>query len=143
MAGSRTRTGTLEQEHVTETPRDPARGGTTRRRDGDGQDSDLAEPAESVGTQLRRARLERGLDLLAVHDRLSRPITQIEALETGDMRALPDETLAISTLRRYATLLGLDGDALADRFARRAGRRGGHRPGHPGHPGARPASWPP
>jgi cytoskeletal protein RodZ len=61
-------------------------------------------------------RVERGLDLLAVHDRLGRPITQIEALEHDDMEALPDDVLALSTLRRYATLLGLDGDDLATRF---------------------------
>ncbi|MGD0881711.1 MAG: helix-turn-helix transcriptional regulator [Acidimicrobiales bacterium] len=73
-------------------------------------------PTESVGTQLRRAREERGLDLLTVHDRLGRPITQIEALETGDMTSFPDETLALSVLRRYATFLGLDGNVLARQF---------------------------
>ena len=62
---------------------------------------------------LRAAREERGLDLLAVHDRLSRPITQLEALENGDLAGLPDQALALSTLRRYAAFLGLDGDALA------------------------------
>jgi len=62
---------------------------------------------------LRAAREERGLDLLAVHDRLSRPITQLEALENGDLAGLPDQALALSTLRRYASFLGLDGDALA------------------------------
>ncbi len=91
------------------------RGGTTRRGGG-GQDERLDAPAGSVGTELRRTRVERGLDLLAVHDRLGRPITQIEALEHDDIDALPDEVLALSTLRRYATLLGLDGDAMADRF---------------------------
>ena len=91
------------------------RGGTTRRG-GDGQDGDLAPEPETVGTQLRREREERGLDLLAVHDRLERPITQLEALESDDMAALPDEALAISTLRRYAIFLGLDEDALTDRF---------------------------
>jgi hypothetical protein len=50
---------------------------------------------------------------LAVHDRLSRPITLIEALENGDFAALPDQAQALSTLRRYAAFLGLDGDALA------------------------------
>ena len=87
------------------------RGGTTRRG-GDGQDQRLEDPVGSVGTRLRQAREERGLDLLSVHDRLGRPITQIEALEHDDHGALPDEALAVSTLRRYATLLGLDGDAL-------------------------------
>lgn len=91
------------------------RGGTTRRG-GDGQDQRLDESAGSVGTRLRRARDERGLDLLTVHDRLDRPITQIEALELDDHAALPDEVLAISSLRRYATLLGLDGDVLATQF---------------------------
>jgi transcriptional regulator with XRE-family HTH domain len=91
------------------------RGGTTRRG-GDGQDQLPAESAESVGTQLRRARAERGLDLLTVHDRLGRPITQIEALEHDDLESLPDEVLAISTLRRYATLLGLDEDTICTRF---------------------------
>jgi cytoskeletal protein RodZ len=90
--------------------------GGTARRGGDGNDGELASEPESVGIQLRRARDERGLDLLAVHDRLGRPITQLEALETGDMAALPDEALAVSTLRRYATFLGLDGDALTDQF---------------------------
>jgi len=91
------------------------RGGTTRRG-GDGQDGDLAPGPTTVGDRLRHAREERGLDLLAVHDRLGRPITQFEALESGDMDALPDEALAVSTLRRYATFLGLDEDALTSDF---------------------------
>jgi transcriptional regulator with XRE-family HTH domain len=87
------------------------RGGTTRRG-GDGRDQPADETSSSVGARLRQARDQRGLDLLGVHDRLGRPITQIESLEHDDHAALPDEALAVSTLRRYATLLGLDGDAL-------------------------------
>lgn len=87
------------------------RGGTTRQRDDRREQSDSS--VEEIGRLLRDTREERGLDLLAVHDRLSRPITQIEALENGDLARLPDQALAISTLRRYATFLGLDGDALA------------------------------
>src|ERR1700677_4228408 len=62
---------------------------------------------------LRKAREERGLDLLAVHDPLSRPITHLEALESGNLAALPDQALALSTLRRHASFLGLDGAPLA------------------------------
>ncbi len=91
------------------------RGGTTSRG-GNGQDGDLAAGPTTVGARLRQAREERALDLLAVHDRLGRPITQIEALEAGDMGALPDEALAVSTLRRYATFLGLDEDSLTSQF---------------------------
>jgi hypothetical protein len=87
------------------------RGGTARRRDD--QDQPTSSSAAVIGGQLRDAREERGLDLLAVHDRLSRPITLLEALENGDLAALPDQAQALSTLRRYAAFLGLDGDALA------------------------------
>jgi hypothetical protein len=90
------------------------RGGTTRRRDD--QDEETSSSAEELGRLLRDAREERGFDLLAVHDRLSRPITQLEALENGDLASLPDQALALSTLRRYAAFLGLDGDALALRM---------------------------
>jgi cytoskeleton protein RodZ len=87
------------------------RGSTTRR--GDEQQEDPTSSAREIGVMLRNAREERGLDLLAVHDRLSRPITHLEALESGNLAALPDQALALSTLRRYASFLGLDGDALA------------------------------
>lgn len=87
------------------------RGGTTRRRDDEGEDA--ASSAAEIGRLLRDSRESRGLDLLAVHDRLGRPITQIEALEKGDLARLPDQAMALSTLRRYAAFLGLDGDALA------------------------------
>ncbi len=90
------------------------RGGTTRRRED--EEETVASSAEAIGLLLRNSREERGLDLLTVHDRLSRPITQIEALENGDLSRLPDQAMALSTLRRYAAFLGLDGDALALRM---------------------------
>jgi cytoskeletal protein RodZ len=89
------------------------RGGTARRRDDHEQEEQARASVEDIGRQLRSAREERGLDLLALHDRLSRPITMLEALESGDLAALPDQAQALSTLRRYAAFLGLDGDALA------------------------------
>jgi Helix-turn-helix domain len=89
------------------------RGAATRRRD----DQEQSGPSvQEIGQLLRNARLERGLDLLAVHDRLSRPITQIEALENGDLERLADREAAVSTVRRYATFLGLDGVSLADQM---------------------------
>jgi hypothetical protein len=87
------------------------RGGTTRRRDDD--EGEAISSAEEIGRLLKDRRQERALDLSTVHDRLNRPITQLEALENGDLASLPDQALALSTLRRYAALLELDGDALA------------------------------
>jgi hypothetical protein len=89
------------------------RGGTTRRRD---EQEEPATVAQEIGSLLRAAREEQGLELLAVHDRLNRPITQLEALEWGDLARLPDQAMALNTLRRYAALVGLDGDALALRM---------------------------
>jgi hypothetical protein len=86
------------------------RGGTTRRRDDEAGDT---TSAEDIGRLLRDRREQRNLDLITVHDRLHRPITQIEALENGDLAGLPNQAQALSTLRRYAALLDLDGDAMA------------------------------
>jgi hypothetical protein len=62
---------------------------------------------------LREVREARGQQLVAVADRLGRPLDQLQALESGDLGALPDQAAALSTLRRYAALLDLDGDTLA------------------------------
>ena len=86
------------------------RGGSTRHS-GD-EDQQVPTSPARIGRTLRNAREERGLDLLTVHDRLGRPITLLEALEAGDLAALPDQVLALSTLRRYAAFLSLDGDAM-------------------------------
>jgi hypothetical protein len=88
------------------------RGGTTRRRGEQQQRQSPTSPAE-IGRMLRETREQRGLDLVTVHDRLARPITQLEGLESGDLSSMPDQAMALSTLRRYAAFLTLDGDALA------------------------------
>ena len=88
------------------------RGGATGRRGEQQQRQIPTSPAE-IGRMLRETRVQRGLDLVTVHDRLSRPITQLEGLESGDLSSMPDQAMALSTLRRYATFLTLDGDALA------------------------------
>lgn len=88
------------------------RSGATR------DDEEIGRPASprssvEIGQVLRRAREERGLDLLSVHDRIGRPITQLEALELGNVSSVPDQIALVSTLRNYAAFLGLDGDGLA------------------------------
>lgn len=89
--------------------------GTDAGVPGDQQDEPAPSPAD-IGQVLRAKREELGLDLLTVHDRLGRPITQLEALEAGDLSRLHNQAFALSTLRRYARFLALDGDALALQF---------------------------
>jgi hypothetical protein len=96
--------------------------GTDARVPGDQEDEAAPAPVEpgpspvDIGRVLRTKREELGLDLLTVHDRLGRPITQLEALEAGDLSRLHNQAFALSTLRRYARFLALDGDALALQF---------------------------
>lgn len=92
------------------------RGARARGDNAGGQGTTVDRPSVVVGAELRAARLEKGLGLVAVHDKLGRSITQIEHLEAGSAAAFDDAGLARSTVRRYATLLGLDGDDLAARF---------------------------
>ncbi|HEX4244857.1 MAG TPA: helix-turn-helix domain-containing protein [Acidimicrobiales bacterium] len=89
--------------------------GADARTPGDPREEPTPSPAD-IGRVLRDKREEIGLDLLTVHDRLGRPITQLEALEAGDLSRLHNQAFALSTLRRYARFLALDGDALALQF---------------------------
>ena len=65
----------------------------------------------AVGTALLRARQQLGLGLVDVRDRTGVPVPVLEALEAGDLAAVNLETAAIG-LRRYADLVGLDGEGL-------------------------------
>jgi len=54
-----------------------------------------------------------GLGLADVRDRTGVSVAVLEALETGDLSQAPSLDGARTGLRRYADLVGLDGDALA------------------------------
>ena len=71
----------------------------------------LPSTPAAVGTALLRARQELGLGLVDVRDRTGVPLPVLEALETGDLALMNPEAAAIG-LRRYADLVGLDGDGL-------------------------------
>jgi len=111
------------------------RSGATRDDEEIGRPVPPRSPVE-IGQVLRRAREERGLELLSVHDRIGRPITQLEALELGSVSAVHDQIALVSTLRNYAAFLGLDGDGLAlaliDQWSRPSGV--GQGPGRPSSP---------
>jgi len=82
-----------------------------RRRRGRGR-KQPSTPTE-VGTSLLRARQAMGLGLADVRDRTGVSVAVLEALETGDLSQAPSLDGARTGLRRYADLVGLDGDALA------------------------------
>jgi cytoskeleton protein RodZ len=77
---------------------------------------DSETPLETVGQDLRAARLRRGDDLATVSRALKIRKDHLEAVEEDDLESLPGRTYAIGFVRSYATYLGLDTTATVERF---------------------------
>jgi cytoskeleton protein RodZ len=92
-------------------------GGANRRRihlreisgDSDG-------PPETVGQELRAARLRRGDEIAQVSRALKIRKDHLEALEEDRLEDLPGKTYAIGFVRSYARHLGLDSAQYVERF---------------------------
>jgi cytoskeletal protein RodZ len=104
----------------------------------------------ALGAELRQARKARGLSLAALAERLRLGQEQLQALEEGDTRRLPELVFVIAQLRRVAGALQLDlGDQLAQLRARPPAESSApSKPSEPAHavarqrPFAAPASGP-
>jgi len=80
-------------------------------------------PLQTVGQDLRAARLRRGDDLATVSKALKIRRDHLEALEEDRFKALPGRTYAVGFVRSYADYLGLDPVQFVERFkAEIAGR---------------------
>jgi cytoskeleton protein RodZ len=77
---------------------------------------ELDSPLETVGQDLRAARLRRGDDLAAVSKALKIRRDHLEALEEDRLEALPGRTYAVGFVRTYADYLGLDAARLVERY---------------------------
>ena len=104
--------------------------GASRRRihlreiSGDGDN-----PLETVGQDLRAARIRRGDDLAAVSRALKIRKDHLDAVEGDRLEDLPGKTYAIGFVRSYARYLGLDANELTERFkAEISGRHDDHIP---------------
>lgn len=97
-------------------------------------------PEGGLGAQLHQARERAGLDLAAIAARTHVRKAYLEALESDDVDALPEDVYARNFLRLYAREVGVDEqDALA-RFAALRARRSGHATGgFRGDPAATPS----
>jgi len=78
----------------------------------DSQGSPASGSLVAAGAELRAERERLGLATADVAARLRLSLRQIEALETGDRSALPDNAFLRGFLRNYAKLLGLDGEQI-------------------------------
>jgi len=77
---------------------------------------DADTPLETVGQDLRAARLRRGDDLATVSRSLKIRKDHLEALEEDRFEALPGRAYAVGFVRSYADYLGLDPLQCVERF---------------------------
>lgn len=85
---------------------------------------DADAPLETVGQDLRAARIRRGDDLAAVSRALKIRKDHLDALESDRLDRLPGKTYAIGFVRSYARYLGLDVNIVVERFKAEIAGRG-------------------
>lgn len=78
--------------------------------------NEVSVEAESVGADLRAARLRRGEDVRSIAGALRIRRDQLEALEEGRHDALPARAYAVGFVRSYAEYLGLDSRHVVARY---------------------------
>lgn len=88
---------------------------------------EAAAPLETVGQDLRAARLRRGDDLATIARILKIRKDHLEALEEDRLDVLPGRAYAIGFVRSYASHLGLDAADTVERFKRELEGRGEER----------------
>lgn len=95
------------------------------------KDKDVAQDpvkavTDHIGTILKQAREERGLDISAVAEELMIRRFYLEAMEEGAFHELPERVYATGFVRSYATYVGLDPVEASEQFKRDAyGARAG------------------
>ncbi len=77
---------------------------------------DSESPLETVGQDLRAARLRRGDEIASVSRALKIRKDHLEALENDRLDDLPGKTYAIGFVRSYARHLGLDSAQFVERY---------------------------
>lgn len=85
---------------------------------------DADAPLETVGQDLRAARIRRGDDLAAVSRALKIRKDHLDALESDQLDRLPGKTYAIGFVRSYARYLGLEAGEMVERFKAEIAGRG-------------------
>src|SRR6202789_3414139 len=90
---------------------------------------DADTPLETVGQDLRAARLRRGDDLATVSRALKIRKDHLEAVEEDNFAGLPGKTYAIGFVRSYSGYLGLDVTQTVERYKQEiSGRHDEHPP---------------
>ncbi|MGI4975952.1 MAG: helix-turn-helix domain-containing protein [Janthinobacterium lividum] len=88
----------------------------SRERLSEASGAPLRAGAVQVGAEIREAREALGWSVEAVAAQLRIRQPYLEAIEAGRVADLPGSAYAVGFLRAYAGIVGLDADALAERF---------------------------
>jgi len=84
----------------------------------------MTDAAQNVATVLKEARTTAGLSFEDVSAELNIRLRHLEAIEAGAFESLPPPAFTAGFVRSYATLLGLDGCALAQEIREQMGETG-------------------
>lgn len=83
---------------------------------GEPMDDYVDTPPETIGSQLRSAREEKGLTLEDIAAQTRIPRRHLESLETSDWERLPAPTYTTGFAKSYASAVGLDRTEIAERL---------------------------
>jgi cytoskeletal protein RodZ len=75
-----------------------------------------AQSLASIGAQLQQARTERGLTLQDIHQQTYIQRYALQAIEQGDLDALPEPFYICAFIKKYAIALGFSGNDIAKQF---------------------------
>ena len=110
----------LNEDNVTRLPVENTRDESPEEESRPDYLRDVSEHSEKdasvLGSDLRTARVKLGEDIQTIATALNIRAAHLEALERGDIGALPGRAYALGFVRSYATYLGLDSDASVARF---------------------------
>lgn len=87
----------------------------------EGADDDRSQYSRGVGQQLAAERARQKLELSDVAARTRIPLRHLEAIENGAHDGLPALPYSAGFVKSYATMLGLDGQAISRAFREQVG----------------------
>ncbi|HEY9772184.1 MAG TPA: RodZ domain-containing protein [Planktothrix sp.] len=76
---------------------------------------------DDIGQKLKSAREGQGLTLVQIYERTKIPLHHLQSIDTGNVDDLPEPVYVAGFIKRYADVVGLNGQALSDEYRQDAG----------------------
>jgi cytoskeletal protein RodZ len=75
---------------------------------------------DQIGQKLKAARESQGLTLIQIYERTKIPLHHLQSIDTGTTDDLPEAVYVAGFIKRYAEVVGLNGQALSEEYRREA-----------------------